>query len=135
MIWLHQGEEVWDVLEGTYGFVYQIVYTDGKKYIGKKNCYSFTKKYLTKKELAEITDNRLKKYKMVKKESNWREYAGSFKGAENRKIAHKEILMFCKDKINLTYAEAEVMFKLDVLRDDTYLNENILGAFYKGKIL
>ena len=38
MIWLHQGEEVWDVPEGTYGFIYQIVYTDGKKYIGKKNC-------------------------------------------------------------------------------------------------
>ena len=135
MNWLHQGEEVWDVPEGTYGFIYQIVYTDGKKYIGKKNCYSFTKKYLTKKELAEITDNRLKKYKIVKKESNWREYTGSLKSAKDREIAYKEILIFCKDKINLTYAEAEVMFKLNILRDNTYLNENILGAFYKGKIL
>ena len=135
MIWLHQGQEVSEIPEDTYGFIYRIVYTDGKRYVGKKNCYSLTKKYLTKKELAEINDNRLKKYKIVKKESNWREYAGSFKGAKDREIAYKEILMFCKDKINLTYAEAEIMFKLDVLRNDTYLNENILGAFYKGKIL
>ena len=134
MIWLYQGQEVLELPEDTYGFIYQIVYTDGKRYIGKKNCYSLTKKYLTKKELAEITDNRLKKYKMVKKESKWREYTGSLKSAEDKRIAYKEILMFCKDKINLTYAEAEIMFKLDVLRDDTYLNENILGAFYKGRI-
>ena len=135
MDWLYQGHKVSEIPEDTYGFIYRIVYTDGKRYIGKKNCYSLTKKYLTKRELAEITDNRLKKYKIVKKESKWREYTGSLKGAEDKEILCKEIIMFCRDKINLTYAEAEVMFKLDVLRDDTYLNENILGAFYKGKIL
>ena len=57
MIWTYKGEEVWDVPEGTYGFIYQIVYTDGKKYIGKKNCYSFTKKYLTKNSKIQVTNS------------------------------------------------------------------------------
>lgn len=104
-------------------------------YIGRKNSYSYTKKYLGKKELALQTDKRLKNYKTVITESNWRKYTGSCKETEGKVLVSKEILNFYPDKINLTYGEVEEMIKRDVLRDIRYLNGNISGTFFRGKIL
>lgn len=117
-----------------WGFIYIIEYTNGKKYIGKKQFWSVTKKAFGKKKLAEITDKRAKKYEMVTKENDWRKYEGSSKETKGFTIKSKDILELCNDKINLTYCEVKWMMKLDVLVDDSFVNSNILGKFYSGKI-
>jgi len=117
-----------------WGFVYLITYTNGKHYIGKKQFWSVTKKPFGKRKLAEMTDARAKKYEMVTKENDWRKYVGSSKDTKGFTIKSKEILEICYDKLNLTYCEVKWMIKLDVLTDDTYVNSNILGKFYSGKI-
>lgn len=117
-----------------FGFCYCIHYTDGTKYIGKKNMYSYLKKPLGKKELALVTDKRLKKYKVVEKESDWKTYNGSCKLSEGKTIAHKEILCFCKTKVDLTYMETKLLMEHNVLFDNTYLNMNVGGTYFAGTL-
>ncbi len=117
-----------------WGFVYIINYTNGKSYIGKKQFWSVTKKAFGKKKLAEITDRRAKKYEMVTKENNWRQYIGSSKETDGFTIASKEILEVCSDKINLTYCEVKWMIALEVLTKEKYVNSNILGKFFVSKV-
>lgn len=134
--WLKSGKVVSDKSPNLdmWGFVYMITYTNGKQYIGKKQFWSVTKKAFGKKKMSTINDSRLKKYEMVTKENDWRKYEGSSKETKDFTIASKEILEICSDKINLTYCEVKWMMKLDVLVDDNFVNSNILGKFYSGKI-
>ena len=135
MDWIYKDNIVDNLPMNTFGFTYLLTFTDGTLYVGKKQCISFIKKYLGKKELALQTDNRLKNYKMIKKESNWKNYTGSSKETEGKVMVSKEILNFYYDRINLTYAEIEEMIKRDVLRDDRYLNGNIGGTYFRNKII
>lgn len=118
------------------GFVYEIVTNSGKVYIGKKNVYSTRKKKLGKKELALLTDKRLKKYKVVVKESDWKTYTGSNKELlaelkNGETIRSREILNVCTTVKELTYFETKHLFCNDVLLSDNYFNDNILGKFYR----
>jgi len=134
--WTMNGKEISDKIppKSIWGFVYVIHYTNGKSYIGKKQIWSVTKKNFGKKKLAEITDKRAKKYEMVTKENDWRKYEGSSKETKDLTIQSKDILEICSDKLNLTYCEVKWMMRLDVLVDEDFVNSNILGKFYVGKI-
>ena len=81
MNWLYNGREITDISQfppNTFGFVYQVITPEGKKYVGKKVLYHNQKKKLTKAELAEQTGRgRKKSYKIVQKESDWKKYIGS----------------------------------------------------------
>ena len=58
MNWLYNGKEITDISQfppNTFGFVYQVITPEGKKYVGKKVLYHNQKKKLTKAELAEQT--------------------------------------------------------------------------------
>ena len=125
--WTNEAGE--EDLSHYYGFVYRIDYTDGTFYYGKKNFYTEVKTPLGKKELANQTDARLKKYKRIKRETNWRKYEGS-NDATGHTISKKTILKCYSTARCLTYAEAELLFKRDVLFDDKCLNSNILGKFF-----
>jgi len=115
------------------GFVYEITHLPtGKKYIGKK--------ILTNKYKAPP----LKGYKRVRrltKESNWKKYYGSNKvileylkqGASEEDFI-RNILQICFSKKQLTYYETYWQFKCQVLHTDDYLNENILGKFYRRDV-
>ena len=101
------------------------------------NFYSDRKKKFGKKQLAKITDKRKKKYERVKKLS----YKNYFSSNKEIKQAHKDgiyvdrlILKICFSKAELTYYETKYQFQNEVLENDKYLNGNILGRFYKGKI-
>lgn len=125
--------------EGTFGFVYLITHIPtGRKYLGKKQLSSNRKAKLTKKEKS-LTENKRKRFKRVIKETDWLTYWGSSDelkqdmeklGKEN---FEREILCFCKTKMDLSYWEVHFQIKNDVLFKDSY-NKNILGKFYKGKI-
>jgi len=117
-----------------YGFIYLITYTNGQKYIGQKKIWSVTKKKFGKKKLATVTDRRLKTYDVIVKENDWRTYNGSSKNTKEFTIESKVILELCKDKINLTYAELKWIILYDALISSMFMNDNILGKFYSGKI-
>lgn len=117
---------------GYEGFTYRIDYEDGTHYYGKKNFTEEVTRKLGKKELAKITDGRLKKYKTVIKESDWRTYEGSSKENIGRKIKSKTILAVYKTKRALTFEEARLLFNTDALLDEKCLNGNILGKFFRN---
>ena len=128
--------------EGAVGFVYMMNYLDTKSgtmyaYIGKKNFYSKRKKKFGKKALAAMTDKRAKKYETVIK-LDYENYFSSNKelkqAYKDGKLIYRTNLKICFSKMELTYEETKAQFKYEVLERDNYLNGNILGRFYKGKI-
>ena len=143
MNWLYNGREITDISQfppNTFGFVYQVITPEGKKYVGKKVLYHNQKKKLTKAELAEQTGRgRRSLYKIVQKESDWKKYIGS-----NAKLKHqitegevtkddlkRQILEIALNKKHLTYLETKYLFQMEVLENpDEYLNDNILGKFF-----
>jgi hypothetical protein len=121
--------------ENAVGFVYLMTaIVDGKfvKYIGKKNFYSDVKTKLGKKEMP--TDRRLKQYKRVRKFTYKNYYSSNEVLKEHYKNDGKIeriIIEICYSKIELTYKEVKHQFINEVLEDESYLNNNILGKFYK----
>ena len=143
MNWLYNGKEITDISQfppNTFGFVYQVITPEGKKYVGKKVLYHNQKKKLTKVELAKQTGRgRRALYKIVQKESDWKKYIGS-----NAKLKHqitegevtkddleRQILEIALNKKHLTYLETKYLFQMEVLENpDQYYNDNILGKFF-----
>jgi hypothetical protein len=118
------------------GYIYVTLHLPtGRQYIGKKNFFHTTNKKLGKKELAELPVARGKKptKKQVVKESDWKTYYGS--AAEIKVLPKDEmnryVLKLCKNKKELTYWETKMLFQYNVLEDDRYINDNILGKFYR----
>ena len=150
--WTYQGRvitSIKDMPEGTYGFIYEVIYkpTD-VRYIGKKVLYFERNKRLGKKALAALREERSKqglrgrvpiKQKIIT-ESDWKDYFGSQKeivtlskednAGENWE---KRILEFVPNKKLLTYYETKHLFKNDVLENQysAHINDNILGKFFR----
>lgn len=121
--------------EKAVGFVYLMTAViDGKfvKYIGKKNFYADVKTKLGKKEMP--TDKRLKQYKRVRKFTYKNYYSSNEVLKEhynNDGKIERIIIEIAYSKIQLTYLEVKHQFINEVLEDESYLNNNILGKFYK----
>ena len=137
IVWQIDGKDVPKITppKKYHGFVYELTLTDNKKYIGKKSMWSVTKKKLTQKEIASMVNKREKKWKFVTKESDWRKYTSSSKLFGSREVKRKEILAFAESKRHLTYLETKFMFERNVIEDDSYLNSNVLGKFYRGNLI
>ncbi len=127
--WTYAGNTVPDeqIPEEVFGFVYLVTFTDGTKYIGKKQIWM-------QRKLKPRKDDRKNAKRIKFYESKWREYEGSSQFREGREVATKEILHWAYNKTSLTYMEMMEQVKRDVLFDDQYLNYNILGKFYKDKL-
>lgn len=142
MKWTYNGniiENINNLPEGAIGFTYLIVnLTKKKQYIGKKFLFSERKKNLTKKEIAALENKRLKKWKLVKTESDWLTYNGSNKqlleDIQAGDEIFKVILKVCFSKIQLTYEEIKALFINEVLEKETYYNDNINGTWFRGNI-
>jgi len=150
--WTHQGRVITsinDMPEDTYGFIYEVIYKPtGIKYIGKKVLYFERNKRLGKKALNALREERAEKgirgrvpvKQKVISESDWVDYFGSQKeiltlskednAGENWE---KRILQFVSSKKLLTYYETKYLFKNGILedKDSTYINDNILGKFFR----
>ena len=140
MTWTYNGKyitELSDMPDGTFGFIYKI--TNGKTnqfYIGKKQVVSIRKRKFGKKETAALEDKRMKRYEMVTKESNWKDYRSSNTTVtswfdSNNDNVELKILRFCTSKKSLTYYELQEQFAHDVLGDELSLNDNLLGKFFR----
>jgi len=111
------------------GFLYQITHIpSGKKYIGKK---------LLTKAATQIVKGKKKK---IRKPSDWQDYWSSSpilqemiekEGTDNFK---REIIMFCKTKSALNYAEEKALYYLGVLESDKWINSNIRSRVFKKHI-
>jgi len=81
--------------------------------------------------------------KKVVKESDWLDYYGSSKEIKelvetsSPEDFERRILMFVSSKKLLTYYETKLLFEKKVLEGDSgnYLNDNILGKFYRKDFL
>lgn len=122
--------------ENCYGFVYLITCSTGEKYIGKKALRSYHTSY--ERRLNERTGRMNKVRVVTSTESNWKDYFGS--SAEIKKLVKergkesftREIIRLCSSKKSLTYWELAEQCKADVLNTSKqYLNDNILGKFYR----
>jgi len=116
----------WVINEGVYvhenmfGFIYEITNkTNGKKYIGKKQCSRRVKR----KPLKSKTRNRIDH-----KESDWKTYTSSSKelnediqkyGIENFEF---RIIKVCGSKWELAYYEAKLQFENEVLLNSNFYN-------------
>ena len=116
---------------GYQGFIYRIDYEGGYVYYGKKDFTMDVKTPLGKKAMEQQTDARLKKYKRVLRETDWRKYEGSH-DATGYTIISKTILKVYKTKRELTFREVEILIKKDALFDKMCLNKNILGKFFRN---
>jgi len=133
MPWLYNGKEMTshgDFNDYVVGFIYRIIYTDNREYIGKKLIRSNRKLKPTKKQLA-IRKN----YKRVERiDLKFTDYEGSSKNTVGLIISKKEIIELASSNRQLTYLESKTLFQLNVLEDDRFLNQNILGRFFKGNL-
>ena len=132
--WIHNGKEMLshdDFTDDAVGFIYRINYENGKSYIGKKLIRSLVKLKPTKEQLAIRKNYSRKEWK----NKPFVRYIGSTKSSFGLIIESREILEICSDKINLTYAEVKWMMREDVLCNEKYLNDNVLGKFYSGRIV
>ena len=122
--WTYEGKPFdSDQIEDNTGFVYLITdLTNDKKYIGKKNFWST-------RRLPPLKGKTRRR--VVKKESDWKEYFGSSEqvkllleesGEERFK---REIIRLCKSKGEMSYYEAKEQFDKEVLFSDEYYNEFI----------
>ena len=137
MQWNYQNkhiQEINDLPEGAFGFIYQTTHIPtGKRYIGKKSLIYNLKKKLGKKEKALWEGKgRPPIYKRVLKESDWKTYYGShaFIKDANEEDLTREIIHIAYHKKELTYLECKYQFTLGVLESRSYLNDNILGKFF-----
>lgn len=144
-MWLYEGKQVSNlesIPPGTWGFVYVVTHMPtGKKYVGKKVLYTHRKKKLTKKQLAEWNKpGRKPTHEVVVKESDWQTYVGSSKEMisllKQGTLAdfNREILQFCNTKKQLTYYELKYQLTLAVLEKNEYVNDNVLGKFFRKDV-
>lgn len=141
--WYYKGKEIKgieDIPEGVESFVYLIYFKEeGVSYIGKKNLYSTRKRKFGKRKVAAMEDKRCKMYEKITTESNWKIYTSSSKEVARRieegQEYMKDIIYYATHKAQLTYLEVKAMFELDALEDESFLNDNILGKFYRKNII
>ena len=120
--WLYKGDEFLDSPEDYFGFVYLITnIKSGKKYIGRKY-FGTTRRVKVKGK---------KRRKVIRKDSNWKEYTGSSKSLngdiENlgKKNFIFEILILGETKGQVNYLEENLHHRYHVSSKPEYYNDCI----------
>ena len=148
--WWYEGKiitDISDMPDNTYGFIYEVLHkpTD-RKYLGKKVLFFERNVRIGKRETEALKEERKAKgiggrvpaKKKVIKESDWKDYYGSHKDIvelvkQGKQFEfERKILTFVPNKKLLTYYECKYLFIKEVLEErNNYINDNILGKFYK----
>ena len=135
-MWLYKGEvigSIEEMPENTFGFIYEATYIPTKeKYLGKKVLFF-------NRTLPPLKGTKRKR--KVVKESDWQTYYGSHEKIktllkENKQNDfQREILEFAFNKKHLTYLETKYLFCNNVLENEEYINDNILGKFFRKDLV
>ena len=130
-MWIYNGEKIKerkDLPLNAVGFVYIVFNIKTEEYyIGKKIL-------LNKRTRPPLKGYKRKRVDYV--ESNWLKYTGSNTKTKQWlvKDCKREIIYICYNRTMMTYHETALQFQQKVLEGDKYINDNILGKFFKGKI-
>ena len=145
-VWTYKGEAVLDdmVSDKWLGFIYELEYTDGHRYIGQTRMFSQNEldamKNGTKRQGHIKFVNRNRKGRRVKREivrkenKKWRDYEGSTDNSIGKTLKSKKILRLCEQSIDLHYWETYYLMVNNALFDDTFLNDNVGGTYFAGKV-
>ena len=135
-MWLYNNEVIKGIEQmpkNTFGFIYEATYIPTReKYLGKK--VLFFNRTLPPLKGA-------KRKRKVVKESDWQTYYGSHEKIktllkENKQSEfQREILEFAFNKKHLTYLETKYLFCNNVLENEEYINDNILGKFFRKDLV
>lgn len=125
-------EKIEDLKNDVIGFIYEVEFDNGKKYLGRKALYH-------NRSLPPLKGYKRKRKVVV--ESDWKKYYGSPKDADLKedlktkrvKIKKRTILKVCKSLWEMSYYENKFLFESDCLLKDDYYNNNIMGKFYRQK--
>ena len=120
--WLYKNKTLEEAPEGYFGFVYIITnLKSGRKYIGRK--------YFGTTRRVKVAGK--KRRKVIRKDSNWREYTGSSKEL-NQDIKQLgmwqfrfEILILGRTKGQVNYLEENLHHKFHVSSKSEYYNDCI----------
>lgn len=126
-LWIYNDKPFYgDNIDHLEGFVYLLVNSiTGRYYIGKK---SFWARKRTKKSSRRKTI-----------ESNWKNYYSSSEiiKADVKKNGGQHfiryILHLCPNKLCMSYNETKEQFIRNVLFDQNYYNDTIMGKYYRSK--
>ena len=117
----------------TFGFIYEATYIPTReKYLGKKVLFF-------NRTLPPLKGNKRKR--KVVKESDWQTYYGSHTkikqllSESKQEYFSREILEFAFNKKHLTYLETKHQFCNNVLENTEYINDNILGKFFRKDLV
>jgi len=130
-MWNYKGKRIKerkDLPSDAVGFVYRIFNRQTEQvYIGKKIL-------LNKRTKPPLKGYKRKRVTYV--ESNWLTYTGSNAESKKWKIedCYREIIYICYNKTMMSYYETKLQFTENVLENDKFLNDNVLGKYYKTKI-
>ena len=130
-MWNYKGQRIKskkDLPAEAVGFVYRILNRRTEQvYIGKKIL-------LNKRTRPPLKGYKRKRVDYV--ESNWMKYTGSNKESKKWEIknCYREIIYICYNRTMMSYYETKLQFTENVLENDKFLNDNILGKYYKKKI-
>jgi hypothetical protein len=135
-MWLYNGEVIESIEQmpqNTFGFIYQATYLPtNEKYLGKKVLFF-------NRTLPPLKGTKRKR--KVVKESDWQTYYGSHEKIKSLLKENKqddfqrEILEFAFNKKHLTYLETKYLFCNNVLENEEYINDNILGKFFRKDLV
>lgn len=154
-MWIYEGKQINKIsdipkeLQDSYGFVYNIVCSNGMEYIGQKRLASKTKKYLSDRAVKQrgkeglsfvIKKNKRKYYEWVIKETNWLTYTGSSKKLtedikKNGITFTKYILQFCSDKTMLNYTEHKNIMCTSAMEETKFYNDYTQIKVFKKNII
>lgn len=159
-MWIFQGKEIKSLedipeeFKDSFGFVYNIVCSNGKEYIGQKRLFIERSKVVSAKQVklqgksafrrktikTGKKKGELKYYEMTKKESTWLTYTGSSKkltaDIKDKGITFtKYILAFCPDKTMLNYTETKNIICTGALEEEKFYNDYAQIKVFKRNII
>ena len=139
-----KGNKITSLEPDTHSIIYLILFKDNTRYIGKKQVFNTKTLPILKKggkrkgHIKFVNKNKNHKritLEVVRVESNWRDYIGSFDKSKfvNNDVEKKIIIGYAKSKAEATFMEVQALMKFDVLFGSKYRNDNISGKWFSNQ--
>ena len=167
MYWIFKDKTVEshnDLLENCTDFVYELEFSDGTKYIGKKTVRSISTlpvlktksrpgsgvicRHILRDEDGKIITSKVGRrdarkrgltakaeyYEELLTDKPFMNYEGSSEENKDKTLVKKEILYQCSTKKAATYVETAILFSEDAILSTEYNNKSILGRFFDNDL-